>query len=296
MGGEFGYGHGVRMRALAQALVTRGATVRFLTTTPDLALFVAPMACHGVGERVTSQSKDMFIIDTKAPMAHTEGPLLALRQHGVRIVSIDNPAATPLTCDLLIGPCNHWTEDTVATLRASLGERFLYGWDYVMLTPETVIAPPLPNRHASRFGIVFCAGGSDPTDALDKMMEWSIRLELSAPLVFLRPCSQHRYLRALRHARLVVGMFGVTGYEALWSQTPMLMFGRTTEDALGACSLEKATHGYHTAGGALWNYTAEGFCKTVEQCYQATILPERQAPSFIDGRGTQRVAEAILAL
>ena len=128
---QIGMGHAVRCKALAQALAARGAEVCFTTTTPGLETFVAPFL---LDECVVWHSYDVLIVDTKASDWTQDTIALWLaRDAGLRVVCIDHTHATHDTCDLLVAPVAHWDDPTVARLRGDFGERFLYGWDYVLI-------------------------------------------------------------------------------------------------------------------------------------------------------------------
>jgi len=315
-------GHAVRCLALAQALTARGARIGFVSNTPQsLAPFVAPFLCTDVATvAVQPESRgygpaDMVVIDTKYPIEETwyRDFGTALRS---KVIRIDHPHATPESCALLIGPCAHWSLETVGTLADTFGSRFLYGWEYVMLRPEVTAHQPIP--YAERIGgpIVFCAGGSDPTGALAQMYEWTAdewdRWLPAVKKIFAIPSmGQHTFPprhhplhtffepftpALLQTASMVVSLFGVAAYECLYYQTPALMFAHTEENAMGARALQYTSAQACVTGGLLEKMDQEHFCDMVELVYHATIRKVTEGQQWIDGLGTQRVADAILAI
>ena len=304
MGGIYGHGHAVRMYALAQELSRRGHQSAFISNTPDaLRPFVAPFSCTHAATLALEPashdygSVDVIIVDTKYPI---DEPWYAGIREALRgkIVRIDHPQATPESCDLLVAPGAHWDRETVRQCSQQFGTGFLYGWDYVLLSPAVVEQPPVPYSQRKRGVLVLCAGGSDPAGMLDLMMEWTVGLEVPAPLHFLRPGTlMTTYAQALRHASLVVGMFGQTAYECLWYQTPMLLFGHTAENVEGARWLQEASEEHVTWGGNLLATGRQAFCALVRDTYYANIgRLTGFGRQWMDGRGVERVAEAILGV
>ena len=318
-GGVHGLGHSVRMKALAQELAACGASVSFVASTPALKAFVAPFPCvEAWHPNESTRGCDVYVIDTKEEQW---GPGEFVRWHtrGIRVVRIDHPHATSASCDLLIGPCAHWPTETVSTLLASFGNRFLCGWDYAMLAPEVTQHQPIPYAERVNGPIVFCAGGSDPSDVLPKMFNW-IRAQgwgwypdvtkvfaipaarAEEPVPKFRPTKSYfePFTRELlREAALVVSLFGVTAYEAIYFQTPTLLLAHTDENRQGAALLEAATPAVRFCDALSLTHGQERFCLAVQQLWQAE--GERYgmhlaASGLIDGRGTERVAEAIMRL
>ncbi len=347
IGQEHGLGHAVRCRALAHSLAMHGASVCFVTMTPALVAFVAPFQCEVLVQDSVFQSLARtpwgfepftFVIDTKALAVQNEQQIRRFRDNMAaddKVVRIDHPHATPTSCDLLIGPCNHWEPGTVARLRASFGARFLYGWDYVMLAPEVTQYVPIPYWERKQGPIVFCAGGSDQSGALLKMWQWADDLVLDVPLVFCfgsmateevsgwdalpkvysekrrhteaygQACHiyAHHWLKPfqhedLRNAALVIGMFGVTCYEAVWYQTPMLCYAHTSENMEGSFQLQRQSFSIF-AKGMMEAETPEAFCRGITLLWEhPSYRPNVSAADagLMDGRGVERVAEAILGL
>jgi hypothetical protein len=103
----------------------------------------------------------------------------------------------------------------------------------------------------------------------------------------------------LQSAGLVVSMFGVTCYEALYFQTPTLMLSHTDENDWGAFYLGAATDGAVRRLGPLAAQRADTFQHAIRAAWEN--VGERQRMSLagaglLDGRGVERVAEAILEL
>lgn len=321
IGGHHGMGHAVRMLVLARQLQATGVDVSFVTSTPLLQNYVVPFRCDiGTGLQAVStpcQPGDILIVDTKADdWANDESALWLARDAGIRVVRIDHPQATPDSCDLLIGPCAHWDAATVTRLQAGFGDRFLYGWESVLLDPQVTRLPPHPYAERSRRPIVFAAGGSDPTGALQRMYDWTAAVPTEAPLVFLvgakapmlnprvgAPRAGRSVVASfdrgwIRSAGYLVTLFGVTCYEALWWQVPQSIFSHTPEHAAAGDRLETVTEGCCVYEGDIADQTAATLDAMLRHAEQCPPTPwEGSSRSWtLDGRGLERVAARIVAL
>lgn len=340
IGGEHGMGHAVRCKALAQALQAHGAEVRFVSPMKAMKDFVAPFHCSLAPDSLANgyqwagcpnstlwmnEGGITLVIDTKSEAAVSPEWLRCLRHEYryVRVVRVDHPDATPDTCDLLIAPCAHWGQETVARLRQSFGERFLYGWDYVMLDADVVQHAQVP--YEQRNGIVFCAGGSDPTGALDQMYALTENLHIDAKLLFCFGAQSHGTLRQryevageeslcasdnryampfhrdyLRQAAMVVTMFGQTCYELVWYRTPALCLGRSFHEQHDIVGLGNASRQSISYGGPITGITSEQlylYFKSMLDDERILLQQKYEASAgLLDGHGVQRVAEAILQL
>ena len=317
IGSHHGMGHAVRMLALAWELQRRGASVTFVTATEALRNYVVPFRCDvGVGPQAVTtpcQPGDILIVDTKADdWANDASALWLARDAGMRVVRIDHPQAPPYSCDLLIGPCAHWDDETVTRLRTSFGSRFLYGWAYVLLEPLLTLMPPVPQEQMVAESIVFTAGGSDPTQALQAMYDLTATFLSTRQLIFLvgaqapvletRPGTKRLSPTLvasfdpvwLRSTELVVTLFGVTSYEALWWEVPQVIFTHTYENQMGARQFAAQHPAMAVCRGDIHHETPETVRQTLESILeQGPYVPR---PAAFDGLGVQRVTQAICEL
>ena len=317
IGSHHGMGHAVRMLALARELQRRGASVTFVTATEALRNYVVPFRCDvGVGLQAVStpcQPGDILIVDTKADdWANDASALWLSRDAGMRVVRIDHPYATPESCDLLIGPCAHWSHKTVQYLQRGFGARFLYGFPYVLLSPQVTQLPPRPYADRYSGAIVFVAGGTDPSGALQQLYDLTAAYATDHVCVFLigthatmlnpkmpQPRAHTSVIASfdrtwIRNASLVVTMFGVTCYEAMWWETPHLVLCHPTNPYSGDAMLYTLqSNGCSRFLGKINSLTQA----RVTSCLSTTDwgVPV-QRPSVFDGLGVQRVAQAICEL
>ena len=319
---ETGMGHAVRCRALAQVLKAHGAEVSFVTSTPALCAFVVPFPCFVRLVRyapvsMDSVGSDIVVIDANADELSVTW-MGELRRRGARVVWIDKADVHPDAADLVVLPGGHYAPTVLNRYEALLPGRVLSGWDYVMLDPAVTAQPPMPYSARVDGPIVVCAGGSDPEGALLQMYHWGAYLDINAPMVFLVgqhathvPMASDSHMRKyasvepfarrwLQHAALVVGMFGISVYESLFWRTPVVAFARTGDDAL--CLERLASAGCLRLPCAptplFQRITHERFCATIEASMDRKVRDGMHVASadLIDGHGTARVADAIMAL
>ena len=326
-GGQWGMGHAMRLHTLAGALHAAAPAVPlvFVTTTAALRDVVGPDGAawrthvyatdYGALGAMTlrAQPGDVLVLDQ--PQAQ-ERDAAGLHLHDTfRVVRIDAPWATPETCDLLVLPGLHHSFETVEALDAQFGERLLVGAEYVLLRPEvTQGAAPWPV--ASTFLLV-SAGGSDPEADVPLLFEMTRRLADTCPEVFrvyamgalAAPWSVQRPdahawitgfdLDYVRHAGLVLTLWGATVYEALACGTPTVTLARTAREAADAQRLQDASAGAVQSWGLLTDVMREDLCARLTALWhdvaQRTAMHHASA-GLLDGGGAGRVAAAVLGL
>ena len=314
IGGTHGIGHASRMLTLARELQQRHIEVAFVTITEALRSYVPPFRCYMHSETAECIPGDVLVIDTKAADWSNDNSALWLRRDaGLHVVRIDHPHATPDSCDLLIGPCVHWDTETVARLSSSFGDRFLYGWDYVLLDPMVTNQERIPYPHRTKGPIVFTGGGSDPRGILQSWYDWTRDIPMETACVFLvgshaamldpgkGPRASFSMISSferewLRRAAFVVGLFGQTTYECLYWDTPMLVYGGTEENTEGSRTLAKVAQYQCCHAGTLQGVTQAKFLDLFLTIYGATIRRVGERMPLFDGQGVARVATAMLQL
>lgn len=316
-GGSHGMGHSVRMCALAKELEKHGAHVTFATTTHHALQNMTTLPCvHWVYDDDYILNADVYILDTKAWMQDDEDFIMTQKTKGKKVVWIDRQEVSPQSCDMVIAPNMHWQDRIVTKIYDDFGDNFLYGSGYTMLADELSKTLPSPYEKRIYGPVVFCAGGSDPTGALQRMYNWTSGMCLDyGILVFAHPETVKiqrasnrltssitmRFRRSLlRNASMVIGMFGVTPYECLYYQTPMLVMGHTEENVLGAEILAERSHGAIECMRHIDNMRPDVFRDVIVSYWenQSERLKMSHAAGMIglDGKGVSRVAQVIMEL
>lgn len=328
-GAQYGLGHAVRCRTLAQAIRAQDPDVPlvFLTTTDRLRSVideneqqwrvvvcsdewqayeaVAPLASPG----------DVVVFDEPVGHSWVETLWRMKIPQEIAIVRIDAPWAASDSCDLLILPGMHHSAETIDRLDAAFGERLLVGAEYVMLREGVVAERPRWHEHCG--GIVFATGGSDPGQVMPMFYTMVRGLRQRLPLVqriFAMGQSAEAWslsspVRAewitgfhpsyVLRAELFVTLWGTTVYEALALGTPTLMIARTEAEAEDAARLEIATDGAVQSLGTLVGLMRETLCDRLVTLWQDTKERKRMhyaSAGLLDGKGAERVAQAVMSV
>lgn len=327
-GQQYGLGHVVRCRTVANALHAQAPDVPlvFVTHTPLLQEMLGGTpaqwrvtVCEHDWEtyawiEAQAQPGDILIVDTTYNADF--GASVARIKHHMPVVRIDAPWATPGTYDILVLPGMHHAPETLDRLEAAFRERLLVGAEYVMLREE--MRPPSRLAWPERAPwLLFSAGGSDPDAALPLLYEMTHALRHQLPGVqriygmgrmagawALQPPVRTEWVTGthpvyLQRARLCVTLWGTTVYEALAMGTPTLTIARTASEAEDAARLEAATEGAVQSLGTLSGLMRETLCDRLVALWQDTAERKRMhyaSAGLLDGKGSARVARAVLAL
>lgn len=324
--GKYGLGHMMRMKPLADMLLTLGdddLEVAFLTTSGiprdlageiDVYRFKDNLSEYQVLEHAVSAFEpDIIIIDRKD--FYDAHHLRTLRKH-CRVIRIDHPWAEEETCDLIVIPNFHQGTDKIEKLDAAFGDALLYGPEYVILREEIRKLSRRP-YHRRKAAIIFTTGGSDPEGWLPMFYDMTESLAQKLPSVRRYYCigkyaapfivdnaDPKAFVTGycptyIQESALVVGLFGVTAYEALYLGTPMCSIGHTNMNAVGSGILAIATEGSIQDFSQHRNSMREDFCAQIADLWNDKDKRRNMhsmSDGLFDGLGAQRIAEAILGL
>lgn len=325
-GAEHGFGHISRMNTLVKALRgISGNSITYFSKTPATwQSSLAPIFCDiqkYPGDESEweilddmEQGCEIIIIDRKD---NYELKLLeSIRKKGAKVVLIDMPWASPDECDLLVLPNIHSVPGVVDHLDELFGNKLVVGGSYVLIRED--ILGRIPVRYKRRENwIVFCAGGSDPEDCLEKMYYMSEGLSESLPNVRRVFCvgegakpfapysiDSKSWITGfdpfyLAVAALVVTLFGITAYECLYLETPCVTTGHTTQNNISSKFLEDATEGATLHLPMITNLMREDFVQVIQDLWMD--FSKRKTMSYkcheqIASDGAITVAECILRL
>ncbi len=326
-GGRVGYGHLMRMLGLALTLRTRHRAVVHFAIRGDAAC-MALVDRHGF-ERVTMSdqayreaSEDAILIAVARrypravlvvdhPFAFSADAFSTVRK-SVSLAVVQSEYEAAWSCDLMVFPAGHHSDDVLrrCARRARAGRPCLAGLDFVMLAEQALRAraterPPF---------VALAAGGSDPFGLLPRWRSLLENAEVGLPIVALAgsgsqhpidaPASTSSTIQTLpfRHdllfsARLAVVAFGVTAYELVYRRIPTLTAGHSAR-ATDVSDRFAARYGATRSIGDGRTIDRERLVAAVRAALDPSALSEvrqRQA-GLIDGQGTERVADAIVAL
>jgi len=325
-GREVGLGHLVRSTALAAALAERGVEPAFATVSPEAARWLAergrevvrlaampggPEDAAAVADLVRRRDARLVVTDGYAFREEYLGRLAATP---ARLVSIDDLAAWPFPSALVVNGGL-----AALSLRYDVGPstRLLLGPDYLLLRPEFRRSPVEIRAEAER--VLACFGGADPDDHSGLLLDMWVRLGRPPALEIVvghaygaERTARLQVRAAERGARVSVDLdaaalvrlaassdlavvsAGMVACETAALGLPMLLAivshdQRANAAALAACG----------AGRLVEPFSSESVVAALRGAI-ADAGARREmalaARGLVDGRGTERVAEAVLAL
>jgi len=308
-GEEAGLGHFKRCTALARVLASRGASVEILVSgAVDAALAtVAPDvtprrldwwdAPSHVLEALAGRGIDAIVVDSY----HADTALLAKLRHSAVVAAIDDLADRPLPVDVVINGA--WHAERLA-YRTPADALRLLGPRYALLDPAFAV-PPSPEVGDQIGRVLVTLGGATPaaqtvaaTAAVRAALP-SASLDVAGGLASVSAIADgvtvHGPLPSLRPllaaAQLAVTAAGMTIYECLATATPTV--------AVCLADNQRPNLEHLGAAGLIVASDFATLAATVARIAADRPLRERLAAAgrrLIDGRGAERVAEAIVRL
>lgn len=309
-GGEAGLGHFKRCAALADALSARGVAVDALVCRApgaDLAavaprLCVTPLEWWGAPGRVldavAGRAVDAFVVDSY----RADAPLLLDLRRVAPVVAIDDLAQSPLRVDVVVNGA--WHAERLA-YQAPHDAVLLLGPRHVLLGADFA-ADAAPRAPAVVGRVVLTLGGATPAAEVVEAAR-AVRRALpravidvagglaAGELAPLTDMTVHRTVSSLRPllagADLAVTAGGMTLYECLATATP----------TVALCLADNQRPNIEHLGAADLIVPAERgtLASTVSRVAADRGLRERLGAGgrrAIDGRGAERVADAIVTL
>lgn len=325
-GGQFGFGHLVRMLVLAKSLKQRGARAVFYTTRGSVGVkkiraagFTVRLLPVGREERKARSLIRLLAADqvkrlaVDLPVAISLKTARVLRQAKLPIVLIDDLGLARRQVDLTINAIDHMPYRSVARGRG----RVLEGPSYMIVADNITRAAPVSVRqHARRLLLTF--GGSDVAN----LTTWTLKALL--PLVpnvsitcLLGPDYQHgqelrrmadRYphhvklveshgsiIRLLRQADLVFTHMGLTGYELARLGVPVVQIHPTRyHDGVGRVFARRGSVVNFGFFKDVTPATVRRRVKSLLDDWRARQRMNVRGQRIVDGRGSQRIASLIL--
>jgi spore coat polysaccharide biosynthesis predicted glycosyltransferase SpsG len=289
-GRSSGFGHVGRCLALAEALADEAV---FRLSDPVAAAFVAE---RGGRLAAGDQQADVVLIDRVAPTSREQ--VRGLHTDGSKVVLLDDRGDGRLDADLVIDPA------TAASWPPAAGPR-LAGFEYALIRLEVRAA----SRAVDPAGVLVAIGGSDP-DGVTAPLSEALAAAGMAVTALLGPGYAHRppggaaavvrpesFLRAVTGCEVLVASFGQTLVEACYLGIPavaLVLDEAQVTNAQAFCDQGTALF----VDGSLGVRTNEVIAPVArlsgdDSLYRALAA---RGPELVDGRGSERVADAIRML
>ncbi len=321
-GDDIGLGHVMRCLALAGALGKMGAESVFLGREylpavretierrghRTLAAEPGEREPHATLRRMRETSTDVVVVDL---YGITEAYLSALREQGVVLVSLDDCNLMPFPSHLVVNP-NRFALDM--EYRSSTGDtQFLLGPSYCLLREEFAEARDTPRRiapHGRR--LLVSMGGSDLGGLTAKVVRAVAPLELETvviqgaaaqePLALDWPnvrvvLSPPNMAEWMLWADAAVTCGGGTIYELAAMGTPgvVLALGPDQQRNAAAMEAEGTLTSLGLGSNASEGMVADAVAALMEDLQRRQAM-SRRGQEVVDGKGAERVADAVLRL
>ena len=234
----------------------------------------------------------------------------------LKIIMFQNECEGMYECDYAIFPSAHLSDEMILNPQWSRAQvKFLYGPDYVIIN-ESVLAFLNQQRGAKPHPyIAITTGASDPEGILIRTLEWINESEIEVPikalygfdfchrselesmLPKLKPSIEVREFNYddLFSSRLAISAFGVTTYELVYANIPVITLGHIQKNAHGSEILQKR-YGCNYHLGLFREVTREQLVSAIQLLWnneEKTAAIKRNQQGLIDGKGLERLGRII---
>jgi spore coat polysaccharide biosynthesis predicted glycosyltransferase SpsG len=175
-----------------------------------------------------------------------------------RVIMFHNLCDGRFTCDAFILPAAHIPEEVISDPRWETGPVTLYhGFEYIVINRAIITAKKSADRRGTTDlpSIIISTGGSDPQGVLLKLLPWipppgkdQFRVKVLVGEAFMHRSDLEQLLPCLdEHIQVIpynaqelingafaIATFGVTSYELLHLQIPILSVGHSEQNARGS--------------------------------------------------------------
>lgn len=234
----------------------------------------------------------------------------------LKIIMFHNECAGMYECDCVVFPAAHLSDRVIIDPRWSESQAHLfYGPDYVIINDAVIsMLNKKPNIKVSPY-IAITTGASDPKGILIRVLEWINKSTLEMPVKalygfdFCHKPELDALLPKLRSnievkkfnyddlfsARLAVSAFGVTTYELIYANIPVITIGHIRKNAIGSRILqERYECNYHL--GLFEEVTETQLVSTIRELWNGekklAAIKKNQA-GLIDEKGLYRLGQII---
>lgn len=325
-GGKTGFGHIVRSLALARYLRDQYRIETIFYSNPYGKLGVIYkqngfeyVFNQGFSEvdflRRIAQDPSSLVLFIDKLFPYGRNAIGSLRDD-LKIVMFHNECAGMYECDCVVFPSAHLSNEVILDPRWSESRaQLFYGPDYVIINESVIsIMDQEPNGKADPY-IAVTTGASDPKGMMLRIIEWVNKSELEMPVKALYGfdfCHKPDLdvlspeLRSnieikkfnysdLFSARLAIAAFGVTTYELIYANVPVITIGHIRKNAIGSKALqERYGCNYHL--GLFEEVTETRLISAIWTLWnedEKLTTIKRNQKGLIDGKGLDRLGQII---
>ena len=325
-GNQIGFGHAMRCLSLAKHLMlSYGINVLFCSSPNDnleqlyMERGIQYIFNRGLNEiRFMGKIRDenpgsIIFIDTLYP--YTAETICNLR-HGLKIIMFHNECEGMFESDFAIFPSAHLNDEIIEDHRwKNSTVKFLYGPKYIIINEQCIKLDRQCIEPSIQPYIALSTGASDPEGILIKIIEWINESDINAAVKALygfdfchrdvlntlipklKPTIEVKEFNYadLLSADLAVSAVGVTTYELIFANIPVITIGHIKKNSIAGEILQKR-YGCNFHLGMFKDLSSEQFISTIQHLWnseEALLEIKKKQENLIDGEGICRVAEII---
>lgn len=257
--------------------------------------------------RMSNQlNPDIIILDNKYP--YKRHILKRLKNNSLKILMLDNICEGLIECDEIIFPNAHFNLDRLkGLLTPDRINQVRTGPNYIILRKEIIALKDKLSKEHEGIRIGVTTGGSDPEGVILKLanllMEINVeqnvyllygelysfknrlyRLDLPKNM-YIEPYS----LECLKELDIIICTFGMTVYEMIYLELPIITVSHNKHNAICAKILESMPIPVENLG-----YYQDITPNQLSNALNKILNSKTSLKPFIDGAGTVRVANIIL--
>lgn len=234
-----------------------------------------------------------------------------------RLILMHNLCQGRFCCDDFILPSAHHPVKIINDINWKKNKVNLYhGFDYIPLNPEAITWKEKTREGKNAFRVGITTGGSDPLGVMNLILPWIANSEFPGTEFIALPGRSFIHRKALSKmtagfpesikvrdfdyrwlssSDLVISTFGVTSYELIYLQKPVISLSHAPENARGSSILSEKLENFSDLGMAN-ECSPEQFLSILNDAIRAwknSSGNERVYSLSPDGKGTQRIAGII---
>jgi len=325
-GGNTGFGHLVRCLSLAKFLWREYKIISLFYTNPNIEtekIFKENGFQYHFNQELSEVELLKMIGDEHYGsvlfidklFSYDRNTIIMLRDK-LRIIMFQNECEGMYESDYSIFPSAHLNAKLIENYEwLDANAKILFGPDYILINEQVIqfvsqCRSPNPIPY-----LAITTGASDPNGILIQLIKWinasDINLtvkalvgfgfscwnELNKLIPYLKPTitvNKFNY-KDLFSSRMVVSAFGVTTYELIYANIPVITFGHIQKNAIGSEILQRRYECNYNIG-LFDEIKREQLLTAVQELWNSEEKINRiksRQKNMIDGRGIARVARII---
>lgn len=327
-GGRAGFGHAMRSLSIAKFLREHYGIAATFYSNP-YAKLEDLYRLHGfecvlndglsemdfLRKMAGDTSGSTILIDRLFPF---NGSDIRSLESDVKTVMLGNVCEGMYECDYAIFPSAHLSDRAVLNLRRSNGRAKVFsGLDFVVIDRPVIDFLDLQKKDVQRPYVAVTTGASDPEGILIQVLRWIRESDLGIPVKalygfdFCHKTELRSMLPGLGlgieakefnysdlfSSRLALSAFGITTYELIYANIPVITVGHAEPNDLGGRELQRR-YGCNFHLGLFREVGKEQLISCIRDLWNregGLAKMRRNQAGLIDGGGLRRIAQIVFS-